>query len=43
MRAETAPEALEIVNVNPCGNDASIFTRDGHAARQFASGIQDEW
>ena len=40
MRAETASEALEIVNGNQYGNGTSIFTRDGHAARQFASGVQ---
>jgi len=40
IRAETASEALEIVNGNQYGNGASIFTRDGHAARQFASGVQ---
>ena len=40
MRADKASEALEIVNGNCYGNGASIFTRDGHAARQFADGVQ---
>ena len=40
MRADTASEALEIVNGNCYGNGASIFTQDGHAARQFADGVQ---
>ncbi|MBM4185800.1 MAG: CoA-acylating methylmalonate-semialdehyde dehydrogenase [Gemmatimonadetes bacterium] len=35
VRAASYPEALEIVNGNPYGNGAAIFTRDGGAARQF--------
>jgi len=35
VRAESYPEALELVNANPYGNGAAIFTRDGGAARLF--------
>ena len=35
VRAASYPEALDIVNTNPYGNGAAIFTRDGGAARQF--------
>jgi malonate-semialdehyde dehydrogenase (acetylating)/methylmalonate-semialdehyde dehydrogenase len=35
VRAETYSEALELVNANPYGNGAAIFTRDGGAARMF--------
>jgi malonate-semialdehyde dehydrogenase (acetylating)/methylmalonate-semialdehyde dehydrogenase len=35
VRAETYPEAVELVNANPYGNGAAIFTRDGGAARRF--------
>jgi malonate-semialdehyde dehydrogenase (acetylating)/methylmalonate-semialdehyde dehydrogenase len=35
VRAESYPEALELLNANPYGNGASIFTRDGGAARMF--------
>ena len=35
MRASTYDEALALVNDNPYGNGAAIFTRDGGAARAF--------
>jgi malonate-semialdehyde dehydrogenase (acetylating)/methylmalonate-semialdehyde dehydrogenase len=35
VRAESYPEAVELVNANPYGNGAAIFTRDGGAARMF--------
>jgi malonate-semialdehyde dehydrogenase (acetylating)/methylmalonate-semialdehyde dehydrogenase len=35
VRADSYPEALELVNANPYGNGAAIFTRDGGAARLF--------
>src|SRR3954453_20249114 len=35
VRADTYPEALELVNDNPYGNGAAIFTCDGGAARLF--------
>lgn len=35
VRATTAPEAIELINRNPYGNGAAIFTNDGGAARAF--------
>jgi malonate-semialdehyde dehydrogenase (acetylating)/methylmalonate-semialdehyde dehydrogenase len=35
VRADSYPEAVELVNANPYGNGAAIFTRDGGAARRF--------
>ena len=35
VRADSYPEALELVNANPYGNGAAIFTNDGGAARAF--------
>ena len=35
VRADSYPEALELVNANPYGNGAAIFTCDGGAARLF--------
>jgi malonate-semialdehyde dehydrogenase (acetylating)/methylmalonate-semialdehyde dehydrogenase len=35
VRAESYPEAIELINTNPYGNGAAIFTRDGGAARMF--------
>jgi len=35
MRADTFDEALALVNSNPYGNGAAIFTNDGGAARVF--------
>jgi malonate-semialdehyde dehydrogenase (acetylating) / methylmalonate-semialdehyde dehydrogenase len=35
VRADSYPEAVELVNANPYGNGAAIFTCDGGAARQF--------
>ncbi len=35
VRADTYDEALAVVNANPYGNGAAIFTRDGGAARRF--------
>jgi malonate-semialdehyde dehydrogenase (acetylating)/methylmalonate-semialdehyde dehydrogenase len=35
VRADSYPEAIELVNANPYGNGAAIFTRDGGAARMF--------
>lgn len=34
-RARDLDEAIEIINRNPWGNGAAIFTRDGNAARAF--------
>jgi malonate-semialdehyde dehydrogenase (acetylating)/methylmalonate-semialdehyde dehydrogenase len=35
VRADSYPEAVELVNANPYGNGAAIFTCDGGAARRF--------
>lgn len=35
VRTETYRQAMQIINENPYGNGAAIFTRDGGAARQF--------
>ena len=35
VRADTFDEALSVVNANPYGNGAAVFTRDGGAARRF--------
>jgi malonate-semialdehyde dehydrogenase (acetylating)/methylmalonate-semialdehyde dehydrogenase len=35
VRANDAPSAVELVNRNPYGNGAAIFTNDGGAARLF--------
>ncbi len=35
VRTETYAEALQLINDNPYGNGAAIFTRDGGAARRF--------
>jgi malonate-semialdehyde dehydrogenase (acetylating) / methylmalonate-semialdehyde dehydrogenase len=35
VRAGSYPEAVELVNANPYGNGAAIFTCDGGAARRF--------
>ncbi len=40
VRAETYPEALELINKNEYGNGTAIFTRDGGAARQFQFDVQ---
>ncbi len=37
VRAKDYEEAIELVNDNEFGNGAAIFTRDGDAARDFAS------
>ena len=34
-RVETYDEAVRLVNENPYGNGAAIFTRDGGVARRF--------
>ena len=39
LRAGSFEEALALVNANPYGNGASIFTADGGAAREFRSRV----
>jgi malonate-semialdehyde dehydrogenase (acetylating) / methylmalonate-semialdehyde dehydrogenase len=40
VRVDTYDEAVRLVNDNPYGNGAAIFTRDGGAARQFQFEVQ---
>ncbi len=40
VRATDYAEAIELVNANPWGNGAAIFTRDGGAARRFQHEVQ---
>ena len=40
VRVGTFREALDLINSNPFGNGAAIFTRDGGAARQFQHEVQ---
>lgn len=40
VRAQTAAEALQIVNGSQYGNGSCIFTRDGYSARQYAKGVE---
>ena len=40
LRATDLDEALAIVNANPYGNGAAIFTGDGAAARHFQRSVQ---
>ncbi|HEY4095398.1 MAG TPA: CoA-acylating methylmalonate-semialdehyde dehydrogenase [Baekduia sp.] len=39
LRAESLDAALELVNANPYGNGAAIFTSDGGAARRFKRAV----
>jgi malonate-semialdehyde dehydrogenase (acetylating)/methylmalonate-semialdehyde dehydrogenase len=40
MRVESFDDALAVVDANPYGNGAAIFTRDGGAARRFQLEVQ---
>ena len=40
VRAESFEEALALINAHEFGNGCAIFTRDGDAAREFASRVQ---
>ncbi len=40
VRAENFEQALELVNAHEYGNGCAIFTRDGDAAREFATRVQ---
>ncbi len=39
VRVATAEQALQLVNAHEYGNGTAIFTRDGEAAREFASRV----
>jgi malonate-semialdehyde dehydrogenase (acetylating)/methylmalonate-semialdehyde dehydrogenase len=40
LRAESYDDALSLVNANPYGNGAAIFTNDGGAARRFQNEVE---
>ena len=40
VRAESYDEAVRLIDENPYGNGAAIFTRDGGAARRFQFDVQ---
>ncbi len=40
IRVETYDDALQLVNANPYGNGAAIFTNDGGAARRFQNEVE---
>jgi malonate-semialdehyde dehydrogenase (acetylating)/methylmalonate-semialdehyde dehydrogenase len=40
LRAESYDDALALVNANPYGNGAAIFTNDGGAARRFHRDVE---
>ena len=40
LRAATYDDALALVNANPYGNGAAIFTNDGGAARRFQNEVE---
>ena len=39
LRAETADEAVALINSNPYGNGTALFTSSGEAARRFHRGV----
>jgi len=39
LRADTAEEAIEVINANPYGNGTALFTSSGGAARRFHRGV----
>ncbi|MEZ5652719.1 MAG: CoA-acylating methylmalonate-semialdehyde dehydrogenase [Burkholderiaceae bacterium] len=40
VRVDTFEQALELINDHEFGNGAAVFTRDGDAAREFASRVK---
>ena len=40
VRADSYPQAVELINRNQYANGTAIFTRDGGAARQFQFDVQ---
>ncbi len=40
LRAESFDAGLDLINANPYGNGAAIFTADGGAAREFRTRVQ---
>jgi malonate-semialdehyde dehydrogenase (acetylating)/methylmalonate-semialdehyde dehydrogenase len=39
LRSDTVDEAIRLVNANPYGNGAAVFTSSGAAARRFQRGV----
>ncbi len=39
LRADSADEAIALINANPYGNGTAIFTSSGEAARRFQRGV----
>jgi malonate-semialdehyde dehydrogenase (acetylating)/methylmalonate-semialdehyde dehydrogenase len=39
VRVDTLDQAIDLVNANPYGNGAAIFTGDGESARRFQRGV----
>jgi malonate-semialdehyde dehydrogenase (acetylating)/methylmalonate-semialdehyde dehydrogenase len=40
LRVDTLEEAIAMINANPYGNGAAVFTNSGGAARRFLDGVQ---
>jgi len=40
VRVDSLDEALTLINAHEYGNGTAIFTQEGHAAREFATGVQ---
>jgi len=40
LRAETLEEAIDLINRNPYGNGAALFTESGAAARTFEEEVR---
>jgi malonate-semialdehyde dehydrogenase (acetylating)/methylmalonate-semialdehyde dehydrogenase len=40
LRADSLDAAIALINANPYGNGAAVFTRDGAAARRFCAGVE---
>ena len=40
LKADSFDSGLDLINANPYGNGAAIFTADGGAAREFRSRVQ---
>jgi len=40
VRIDSYDEALALINSHEYGNGAAIFTQEGHAAREFAAGVE---
>jgi len=41
LTVDTLDEAIEMINANPYGNGAALFTRDGFSARKFTQSVNE--